>query len=73
MTWQPIVAGIMVALAALWLLLRIWRTVRRGLQGDPSGSACSSCPNSSQPKQSQQGLVVPLAGKKHAEKSAEQP
>lgn len=64
MDWQGIVAGIIVALAALWLLRRMWRTVQRGLRGDASSAACSSCPKSSSPLRREQGSVVQLDRKK---------
>ena len=64
MNWQPIVAGIAVALAVLWLLRRMWRTVRRGLRGDAT-DACGSCPKSApQPPQDGPGPVVQLGRKK---------
>lgn len=64
MNWQPIVAGIAVALAALWLLRRMWRTVRRGLRGDAS-AACGSCPkNAAQRPDDAPRPVVQLDSKK---------
>lgn len=47
--WQPIIAYALVAVAAAWLVRRVWKIVRRGtIDGRPASSAgsCAGCPQS---------------------------
>ncbi|TWU38906.1 hypothetical protein Q31b_39840 [Novipirellula aureliae] len=39
--WQPIIAILIVSLAAFWISRHLVRTVRRGLKGQPTG--CGTC------------------------------
>ncbi len=44
MSWQTIVATIIVAAAAIWLVRRVWRIVRSGSRdGDGHVSSCGTC------------------------------
>ena len=49
MDWQPIIAGILVLLAAAWLLRRMWRTIRKGLGKGGPVTGCEHCPKSQHP------------------------
>ncbi len=43
--WQPLVAGLIVAAAAVWLARRVLRIVRSGSRdGEGHLSSCGSCP-----------------------------
>lgn len=47
--WQPIIAYALVAIAAAWLVRRVWKIVRRGTidgQRASSGAGCAGCPQS---------------------------
>lgn len=48
--WQPIIAGLIVAVAAAWLVRRMYRTIKRGLSGTSVGS-CGNCPKNVHAKQ----------------------
>ncbi|WP_164101625.1 hypothetical protein [Candidatus Laterigemmans baculatus] len=46
--WQPLIAYLLIALAAAWVLRRTWRTVQRAARGGSrpgeASGGCSSCP-----------------------------
>lgn len=55
MNWQSVIAIVIVAVAALWLIRRVVRTVRGGLRGEVN-PGCGHCPKR-QTKQADTTLV----------------
>lgn len=49
-SWQPIIAYVLVAWAAAWVLRRTWRTYKRATRGGgrpgESAGGCGACPQS---------------------------
>ena len=45
--WQTIIALLLVASAAVWVMRRVVRIVSRGLAGDVKQIACGACPKKS--------------------------